>query len=209
MTSQRQQLGRRSAKVILLGEPGVGKTSIFRSLKDGTFCAESTVTAGTDQFDWEYREGETAVTLRIEDTAGMEKKVALSTAYFRESSAIVFVYAVNKSGTLEMLNDWVEMARNVAPPNVQFFLVGNKIDLTAMVEKEKIDEFVQYVNIDKEYIRENWVFQMSCKTGRGVRDAFATIATAINVEPRPPPPEPVIVLHEVQAGKQRHCCRSN
>ena len=137
MTGLRQWEGRRgnrSAKVILLGESGVGKTSIFRRLKDGTFSGETTVTVGgEDQYDWEYREGETAVTLRIHDTASREKKFGLGPSYYHGTSAVVLVYDVNQAGTFEYMSDWFEMAKNSATLNAHYFLVGNKNDLRIKV----------------------------------------------------------------------------
>ena len=125
--------GKRGSKVILIGDPGVGKTSIFRRMYDGTFSERSTVTAGRDQMDWEYREGNTAVMLRIEDTGGMEKRVTLTAGYYNSASAIVFVYAVDDVNSLLSLTEWAERANSRAPEDAHVFLIGNKTDLRRKV----------------------------------------------------------------------------
>eukprot|EP00118_Oscarella_pearsei_P004856 m.21468 g.21468 ORF g.21468 m.21468 type:complete len:226 (+) comp28177_c0_seq1:655-1332(+) len=172
--------GKRSSKVILLGEPGVGKTSIFRRLNDGTFSERSTVTAGRDQMDWEYRDGNTAVILRIEDTGGMEKRFTFTSGYYRDASAVVYVYAVNDWDSLDMITDWADKAATRGSSSAHAFLVGNKTDLIKRVKKEDIARVAEAVGI-----KEKNMFQVSCKSGEGIEKAFISIASVINKDPVP------------------------
>jgi small GTP-binding protein len=161
-------------KVILLGEPGVGKTSIFRRLKTGTFLERPSLTGIVDHFDWDYREGSKGITLLITDTGGSDKQFTMLPSYYRDALAVILVYAVDKEETFHRLQtEWLPTARDRVPEGL-LFLIGNKTDLKNEVEDRDLAELCSRTNISSERR-----FMVSCKTGDGVSDAFRAIASTL------------------------------
>ena len=117
-------------KVILLGEPGVGKTSIFRRLKTGSFHERPSLTGIVDHLDWDYRVGKKGITLLITDTGGSDKQFSMMPSYYRDAMAVILVYAVDKDETFHRIRtEWLPIARDRVPEGALLFLFGNKTDL--------------------------------------------------------------------------------
>ncbi|XP_019636851.1 PREDICTED: ras-related protein Rab-18-like, partial [Branchiostoma belcheri] len=94
-------------KLVLLGEVGVGKTSLFLRLKDGTFLEDSHASIGVDCCETAVSvEGE-EVRLCVWDTAGVERFRTLTQGYYRHADAVLLVYSLPDSATLRMLTSWV------------------------------------------------------------------------------------------------------
>lgn len=126
-----ESAGRRTpVKVILLGEPGVGKTSIFRRLKTGHFLERPSLTGVVEHLDWDYRDGDKGITLLITDTGGSDKQFTMTPAYYRNAMAVILVYGVDSEETFHRVKtEWLPIARDRVPDEALLFLVGNKTDL--------------------------------------------------------------------------------
>ena len=89
-----------SIKVLLLGQSGVGKSSLMLRFADGTFSDEQAATIGVD-----FRvkavdvEGVGPLKLQVWDTAGQERFRTLTKSYYRGAAAIVFVHDVSAPET--------------------------------------------------------------------------------------------------------------
>ena len=118
--------------VITLGASGVGKTSIIKRIKDGTFENEYNVTIGVEFFsiDRKYETKNINYTLNFYDTNGMESMQSLiPVQYIRDSHVVLLVFS-----NIETLNDlkdrWVNYYKeNTNIENAKFILVGNKSDI--------------------------------------------------------------------------------
>ncbi|XP_062504478.1 uncharacterized protein LOC134181252 isoform X2 [Corticium candelabrum] len=168
---------RRKVKVILLGEPGVGKTSIFRRLNSDDFVNRPSLTGIMDCLDWDFRDGEKGITLLVTDTGGSDKKCSITPAYYRHARAVILVYAVDREETFHRLQtEWLPYVRYRFDENEfpMLFLVGNKTDLRNNVEADDVTRFCSNVRIPADF-----QFLMSCKTGKGIQEAFRSIATTL------------------------------
>lgn len=104
------------------------------------------------------------------DTAGSEKFRTLTSNYYHGAKACVYIYDHADSSTLYSLAAWLADAQKFAKDHL-CFLVGNKTDLEDDVDVEK--QTAETFQKEKGFIQR---FEMSAKTGNGVREAFQAIA---------------------------------
>jgi len=125
-----------SAKVVMLGDSGVGKSSIAMRYVNNEFhpYIESTIGASylTKSVEIEQNPILPArkVTFKIWDTAGQEKFNSLIPMYYRGAAVAILVFDITKRGTIRSLDRWVRELREKGPPDVIFALCGSKCDLT-------------------------------------------------------------------------------
>ena len=100
-----------SYKMTLLGDTGVGKTSLFKKLVKGTFDSKSISTIGVDRKTLNFKintsDGEKEAEITLFDTAGQEKFRSISVSYFRESKGLVMLYDITKNESFQNLGDWL------------------------------------------------------------------------------------------------------
>ncbi|XP_070536667.1 uncharacterized protein [Ptychodera flava] len=160
--------GRLTYKIILLGELGVGKTSLFTRLRDGVFDELRTQSSALDNCNRDFHvDGET-ITLSIWDTAGVERYRTLTKNYYRGTHAAIFVYSVDDPSSLHYLSQWVRDAEEYAD-GAFHFLVGNKCDAPSLINEKTVKDFAATHNIDHS-------FTLSAKTGEKVQETMVTVA---------------------------------
>ncbi|OAY33125.1 hypothetical protein MANES_13G076502v8 [Manihot esculenta] len=95
-------------KVIVLGDSGVGKTSLMNQYVYKKFSHQYKATIGADFVTKELQVDDKLVTLQIWDTAGQERFQSLGAAFYRGADCCVLVYDVNVLKSFETLNNWHE-----------------------------------------------------------------------------------------------------
>ena len=168
-------------KVVLLGELGVGKSSIFRRLRDDTFDERQPATTGIDSCTALFRVETENVMLTIWDTAGVERFRTLTRNYYRNAHAAVFLYSVSEASSLHYLTQWVKDCENFAPSAVRM-LIGNKSDLDAEVDFATAKSFANLYEFVGVHI-------LSAKKNLGIQEAFQDLASKLHA---PPPRSPSI-----------------
>ncbi|XP_027365809.1 ras-related protein Rab7 isoform X4 [Abrus precatorius] len=93
-------------KVIVLGDSGVGKTSLMNQYVYRKFSQQYKATIGADFVTKEIQVDDKLVTLQIWDTAGQERFHSLGAAFYRGADCCVLVYDVNIHKTFDTLNNW-------------------------------------------------------------------------------------------------------
>lgn len=175
------------SKIILLGEFGVGKTSIFRRYSQGTFVDTSGMdwsqyresTLGLDNYSKKFEcttdSGETkTISLRLFDTGGLERIGSISNSYYKFSEAVLLVFARNNIDSFNCLTQHLLEVLSLAE-NAKLYLVSNKVDLSdCEVSDDDVRTFMEQFPTVEEY------FQVSCKTNQpSVDDMFCRIAHQI------------------------------
>lgn len=116
-------------KLVLLGESGVGKTSIVNRLLNKSFDGfqESTIGAAfsTKQIDIE----EQKIRFEIWDTAGQERYHSLAPMYYRGARCCIIVYDLTNIRSFECAKKWVDEIQSSGINNCLIVLIGNKSDL--------------------------------------------------------------------------------
>lgn len=120
-------------KVIILGDSGVGKTSLMNQYVNKKFSNAYKATIGADFLTKEVQVDDRLVTMQIWDTAGQERFQSLGVAFYRGADCCVLVYDVNTAKTFENLDNWRDeflvQACPQDPENFPFVVLGNKVDV--------------------------------------------------------------------------------
>eukprot|EP00164_Ancoracysta_twista_P000089 GFYU01000127.1.p1 GENE.GFYU01000127.1~~GFYU01000127.1.p1 ORF type:complete len:222 (-),score=76.24 GFYU01000127.1:472-1095(-) len=162
-------------KVIILGDSGVGKTSLMNQYVNRKFSNQYKATIGADFLTKEVMVDDRLVTMQIWDTAGQERFQSLGVAFYRGADCCVLVYDVNHPKTFENLDGWRDefliQAGPRDPENFPFVVLANKIDLDSqrVITKKKGESWCA----DKGNIPH---FEVSAKENINVEQAFQTIA---------------------------------
>ena len=130
------------SKVILLGDSGVGKTSVINSFmfKDYKHVTMPTIGADfhnakvklTDNFDDQ-------INLQIWDTAGQEQFQSLCRAFYRGSDCVVIVYDVTNMQSYQNMEKWQSRFRDATKSDdIPIVIIGNKADLDVRVNSEMV-----------------------------------------------------------------------
>lgn len=122
-----------NVKVCLLGDGGVGKTSIVQIFTGQRMDSDYSPTIGTDFTvkDFEYKSGATNARIRfmLYDLAGQTRYKAGRSNFLTGAHAAIFVYDVSNRSSLEDIPNWLIEFKSVVRSNVPLVLVANKIDL--------------------------------------------------------------------------------
>ena len=162
-------------KIVMVGDMGVGKTTIIQRFMTGDFDSKITPTIGaaSQQAAVTLKSGNT-VNLTIWDTAGQERYQSLIPLYLRNAKGIFFVCDVTATNTIQTLNAIYTSLSDV-DPHTFIYLVGNKIDLESTPKNEN-----DYPELHQWATEHHMLFRVvSAKTGVGIEDLFCSLATSI------------------------------
>ena len=121
-----------SIKVVLLGESGVGKTSIISQFTTKTFDPhrETSLSAQFTSKTLTFPDLGQSIKFDIWDTVGQEKYRSLAKIFYKDAKVIIFVYDITTQMSFEGLtNYWYEETKANWDDNPILAVVGNKIDL--------------------------------------------------------------------------------
>jgi len=196
-------------KVIILGDSGVGKTSLMNQYVHKRFSNQYKATIGADFLTKEVMIDDKLVTLQIWDTAGQERFQSLGVAFYRGADSCVLVYDITDAKSFDNLESWMdEFLVHAAPRNQEtfpFVVLGNKADMAKrrQVATNKAKQWCTSKN-NIPY------FETSAKEALNVEQAFYTIAkNALLQEAQQKPifiPQTLGPLENNQPQEQNKCC---
>ena len=117
-------------KLILLGESGVGKTSLINVAtgKDFELYIKSSLSSSYSQNIFEYNNKKFLYYLW--DTAGQERFRSLNRIFIKGSKIIMFVFAINNQNSFDQINYWINYAKQILSDEKYIMaLIANKSDL--------------------------------------------------------------------------------
>lgn len=124
-------------KIVLLGEAGVGKTSIIKRFYEDDFCENEETTYSSTFIEKELNINNQKAIIELWDTAGQEEFRSLTKIFIKNSKIIILVYDVTSLETFDSLNYWYEYLSKEAEQNLILGVAGNKTDL--IFEKNHIE----------------------------------------------------------------------
>jgi Ras-related protein Rab-7A len=198
-------------KLIILGDSGVGKTSLMNQYVNCKFSHNYKATVGTDFLTKEVVLGDTVVTLQIWDTAGQEKFQSLGSAFYRGADACVLVYDITSEKSFEQLNTWREEFLNRAnpsdPQNYPFVVIGNKVDCESE-RRVSLEKAKQWCNTRGP--KEINCYETSAKNAVMVETAFLEAITLAlsqqNSDPEPVIPDKITFSSKPPPPSNGGCC---
>ncbi|KAJ1919258.1 hypothetical protein H4219_002110 [Mycoemilia scoparia] len=176
MPYNKKSFSKASIIVVLIGDSGVGKTSLMNQFFNRKFTEQYKATIGSDFLSKEILVDDYVVTIQVWDTAGQERFQSLGVAFYRGADCCVLCFDVNDSKSFESLDNWRDefliQAAPQDPENFPFVVIGNKIDVEEskrMVSQKRAMAWCQ----SKGGIP---FFETSAKEATKVEEAFQAIA---------------------------------
>jgi small GTP-binding protein len=161
-----------SIKIVLIGESGVGKTSIISQFVNQVFQEDvETSSSGTYNSKTLIYDNNKVLKLEIWDTAGQEKFHSLAKIFYRDAKVICLVYDITLRDSFEKMKSfWYEQEVLLnADGQPIFAVVGNKFDLyeSREVNDDEALEFAKSIRAIFQYT--------SAKNSSGINELFFNI----------------------------------
>uniref|UniRef100_A0A7S0VY16 Uncharacterized protein n=1 Tax=Hemiselmis tepida TaxID=464990 RepID=A0A7S0VY16_9CRYP len=160
-------------KLMLIGDSGVGKSSLLLRFSDDSFDMNCTPTIG---IDFKLRTIELdgkKIKLQLLDTAGQERFKTITTAHYRNAMGILLVYDVTNEQSFKNIEDWLKNIDKHTSQPVNKILIGNKMDLASQrkVSTEEGKKLAERLNMA--------FFETSAKEKSCVDEAFFALTRDI------------------------------
>lgn len=166
-------------KICLLGDGGVGKTSLVYRFIQNRFSTDFKSTLGVNLLKHEVVFNNLRITVQLWDLGGQDKYEGLRKLYLDGSQGALLVFDKTNKASFENLNKWVGSFREIRGPDKPLLLIGNKLDLKEfiVVDDTTAKGYADSNNI--EYI------STSAKTGEKVESAFKSLIENVikNISP--------------------------
>jgi len=133
-------------KLILVGEPGTGKTSLINVAIGQEFKEESNSTLSSTFVPKKFKKDGKEYNVNIWDTAGQEKYRSLTKIFIKDSKIVIFVYAINSRESFDGIKSyWVDTIKEALGDDPVLGIVGNKCDLfmNEEVKENEAKEFAE------------------------------------------------------------------
>ena len=153
-------------KLILIGNSGVGKSSILQRYMNKTFEESYKCTIGVDFLMKSLEVKGKTVKLQLWDTAGQEKYKSMVSSYYRGANVALVVFDITSRSSFESLPLWIENYYKNGPEQKNIILIGNKKDMAdqRQVTQEEAEEFSETNNMI--------YFETSAKEGDNIDYVF-------------------------------------
>jgi len=156
-------------KLLLIGDSGVGKSSLLIQFAEGKYDPNMPETIGMDFKVRVLEIGGLKVKLQIWDTAGQERFNTITQQYYRNAMGIILVYDATSEESFGNVRRWAAQISAHAAQGTSRLLVGNKADCDdRAVGSERGRELAEEYGIG--------FFETSAKSGLNVQQAFEAIA---------------------------------
>jgi len=164
-------------KILLLGDPAVGKTSLINKFIQGRFEVDYKATIGVDIMSKTVYVDGFEIKLSLWDIAGQDKFRFFRNVFYRGASGAILVFDLTRLSSFTNLDNWVKELNEYVKDKIPLIIIGNKLDLisTRAVKTLEAKGFAE--KLEAPYL------ETSAKTGLGVNESFTTISKIIFKKP--------------------------
>ena len=160
-------------KIVFIGNPSTGKTSLLNRICNDKFLPDYDSTIGVDFFTKTIYYNENIFKIQLWDSAGQEKYRSLIPSYLRGASIIFLVYDLTWRESFDAIKSWLGFVNQyTSKDQVKLVLVGNKSDLERKVKNEEGKKLAEKEGM--------LFFETSAKTADGIVDMFYTSFSMID-----------------------------
>lgn len=162
-------------KILLIGDYGVGKTSILNRFFDNKFSYDLSSTIGVDVFFENIEIDDKIVKLQCWDTSGQERFRDIVKCYYKGLDGVVIVFDINNIESFYSVKLWYNDFQKYKKESkvVPIILVGSKSDLKRNVKYEEAKELSDILNI--EYV------EVSSTNNHNIESIFSLISKQIRL----------------------------
>lgn len=178
MNSQLNKDGAWALKFAVLGDGGVGKTTLVERLATGNFNPITKMTIGID-FSLIHMnvmlDGATEsipIDVTVWDLGGEDRFRFMLPSYMQGSDGGILLYDVNRFTSAMSLPEWMKIWRENTTPNIPIYLVGSKFDLVKPGMYNMIENNIQTL---KQELGLKVHFLISTKNGIMIDDLMHSI----------------------------------
>ncbi|XP_064466458.1 ras-related protein Rab-22A-like [Ornithodoros turicata] len=192
-------VGTQDVKLCLLGNSGVGKSSIVQRFVYNTFNPAAESTIGASFMMKTLMLGDAVFKFNIWDTAGQERYRALAPMYYRGAAAAIIVYDITSMESFNAVKTWVKELQTHGDYNVALGIAGNKCDLEHRREVPRSVGSSYAEQIHAAFV------ETSAMKSTNIQELFTGIASRVNRQAGPSKPQLKIQLNE-NAKPKAKCC---
>jgi len=153
-------------KIIVCGDPEVGKTSTVLQFTDNAFRRSYMPTIGVNVSEKRVRYKNAKIGFLIWDIGGHRRFEVMRKHFYKGAEGVVLVFDLTNKKSFENISYWHEEIKNHLKNNVPGILVGNKKDLKEQrkITKKSILRVAKKIKYD--------YFETSALTGENINDVF-------------------------------------
>ena len=171
-SNSKKKKEKKKIKIILLGEIGVGKTSLINRYISNKFNSyEKQINIDEIKIKKIDIDDNVIAELEIHDTTNEEKLGKITKKYYIDAHGAMIVFDLTKKASFNKVKFWMKEININAPRDIVICLLGNKVDLIS-------DREVAYEDA-KDIAGDNLYYEVSSKTGNNVSLSFEQLAYEI------------------------------
>ena len=176
------------AKICLLGDGEVGKTSLMNRYLNRGFYTEYIPTIGSDflskHISLHTKHGKQELRFQIWDLAGQPAFDQVRKLYYKGAAGAFLIFDLTNPDSLTGLNKWLEeFSKNIQLKKSSVIVLGNKMDLVdeIKISSDSIRQYIEDNLVDRfsNVVKDIKFFEASAKTGKNVEKAFSILGERI------------------------------
>ena len=167
---------KKTIKVIVSGDGGVGKTSFLNRLINNSFDANSGLTKGVDFFSKDIHVNGSEYNFILWDFAGQHQFKKLLSDFLNGSFAAFVLFDLSRFTTLEGVEEWMKKLEDYG--EIPTIILGSKRDVVDLYAMTAFDDYISEIRRNHKNIL--GYLKISSKTGFNIEEAFYKLIEEIS-----------------------------